>query len=173
MRQLSVSLIMIFAACRTENVPVAQQKAIGEPGEFFGKPVLITEMTSTEQGVFYESNGALKIVLELRDGHYRYWLGSDLQANDLSGYHLQGMYTAIGPNITLCGVNPPFNQWRFRKMNEVKTLWSLGAARTWRDQERYGTILLPIRMKAEEAWEEGPPNEMLFHSILNAGKQQR
>ena len=78
-----------------------------------------------QNGVFFTYTGYMSTVLELKDGHFRYWFESDAKDSDEPKYPLSGEYSTVGNTITLKHdkIFPPQSQWTFRAVNGVITLW--------------------------------------------------
>lgn len=129
---------------------------ISESGDAHGTSVMVTPMQSVEEGVYFFRNGFSTLILELRDGRYRYWFSSDVISGDEPKYPLTGRYTTIGPTIRLESEQRYIqDQWTFRKLNGETTLWRPNALEYWsakRAFDYYG-VLYPTKLKPEDVWQ--------------------
>lgn len=129
-----------------------------ESGESHGIRVVVTPMQNPEEGVYFFSNGYSTVILELRDGRYRYWFWSDVLSNEAPKHPLTGRYTSTGSTVRLEHTQRHMqDSWTFRKLNEETTLWRPAAITSWRDKRAfdYFGILYPTNLKPEDIWQKG------------------
>jgi hypothetical protein len=119
-----------------------------------------------QNGVFVTYTGCMNIVIELKDGKFRYWFESDEKKPDESVYPLTGNYTVSDNRIVLA--HPKIHPYRytFRSVDGKSTLWredaikmdeegrfSLGPSSKYTfDSCGTGSILVLSPRKAEKAW---------------------
>ncbi len=116
------------------------------------------------EGVFFTYTGYMTTVLELKDGHFRYWFESDVKLPKEPAYPLTGQYTLMGETIVLNHDHIFQKQWTYRAINGVTALWrpdAVSGITTLTDAElkrilRYGagSILVAVEKPAEEVWRE-------------------
>jgi hypothetical protein len=158
--------VVIFTGCST--APVALPTAplplpiisfeVETNGAKGSDLVTVQTMPSIEEGVFDFNNGLSGLLLELRNGQYRYWFYSDTGTySDLHSnkYPLAGTYTTNGPIIQLIHEDTSMQKvWVFRKLNGKTTLWRPNALQHWqtnRALDFYG-ILSPTDLKNMGRW---------------------
>lgn len=126
------------------------------------------EVGVPKDGVFL-TRGWHSIVLELKGGKFRYWFVSDAKIKGLERkYPLEGSYKTEGDKITL--EHPTMidleSNWTVRTVDGVTTLWRQDALEIWKKGELQiyspdkghflgsgaGSILVPTKRSAEEAW---------------------
>ena len=115
-----------------------------------------------QNGVFFTYTGYMTTVLELTDGHFRYWFESDVKLKDEPKYPLSGEYSTVGDTITLKHDQVFQKQWAFRAVNDVITLWRPDALESYKTDKtvamphlkKYGTgsILVLSDKPAEDLW---------------------
>ncbi len=123
-----------------------------------------------QNGVFFTCTGFMTTVLELKDGHFRYWFESDVKMLDEPNYPLTGEYSINGDTLTLKHKQISQPQWAFRAVNSIITLWRPDAMDSYKTDKRLdlkrltsyglGSILVYTDKPAEELWKHrGPPSE--------------
>lgn len=114
-----------------------------------------------QNGVFFTYTGHMTTVLELKDGHFRYWFESDLKQPKEPQYPLTGEYSVAGSAITLKHDEVSQPQWTFRTVDGQITLWRPDAIESYSKERkldttfsRYGngSILVISDKSAEEVW---------------------
>lgn len=141
-----------------------------------------------QNGVFV-TYGWHSIVLELKDGKFRYWFSSDAKGEDVA-YPLEGSYTTSEDKIVLKHHRfiPLESNWTFRSIDGVVTLWRSDAMQLAASKERKldlylsgkgnffrtggGSILVPSKASAEEAWK-SPQVATLSEEEYKALKQKQ
>jgi hypothetical protein len=112
-------------------------------------------MSGVEEGVYFFKNAFSTLILELRDGHYRYWFSSDVSIGDEPAYPLVGRYSVSGAVVELEHKHPVVQgQWTFTKLNGETTLWRPAAIKDWsatHTLDPYG-VLHATKLKPEEIW---------------------
>lgn len=119
-------------------------------------------------GVYVTSTGYMKTVIELKDGHFRYWFESDMKDSDPPVYPLTGTYSVDGNSIKLEHAQVGQKEWTFRTVNGVVTLWRPDALKAETKGTSFqafyplgmenffrcgsGSILVATKVKGEEAW---------------------
>jgi hypothetical protein len=122
-----------------------------------------------QNGVFFTYTGHMTTVIELKDGHFRYWFESDFKFAKEPRYPLTGEYTVSDNTITLKHDEVSQRQWTFRTVDSLLTLWRLDAIESFskkRELEvsflrRFGVggILVSSDKPAEYLWtHRGPPS---------------
>lgn len=125
--------------------------------------------TKSQNGVFFTYTGYMTTVLELKDGHFRYWFETDSNLPNEPKYPLTGEYSMTGGTITLRHDKVSQSQWTFRAMDGRLTLWRSDAIESYsKDHKldttllrRYGngSILVLTDKTAEDVWKHrGPPS---------------
>jgi hypothetical protein len=117
-------------------------------------------MERVVEGVYFFDAGLSKLVLELKEGHYRYWFSTDARSVPEPTYPMTGKYSAHGATIQLLnhGHTNLEDVWTFRKIDGTSTLWRPNAIRAWHEHrgfDGYG-ILYPTHVRAEEIWLKSP-----------------
>ncbi len=123
------------------------------------------EAASAPEGVFV-TYGWHNMVIELKDGKFRYWFSSDVKGADLEG--LEGTYSSEGDKIVLTHPKlfPLVSNWTVRSVDGIVTLWRSDALKLSEDgkldlyrmgkdnffRSGGGSILVPSKKTAEEAW---------------------
>ena len=126
------------------------------------------ETASPPEGVFvtYGFGVGHNTVVELKGGKFRYWFSSDRKGADVEA--LEGTYTADGDKIVLTHPKliPLVSEWTVRSIDGVVTLWRSDALKLLEEDKLdlyrigkdnffrtgNGSILVPSRKTAEEAW---------------------
>ena len=114
-------------------------------------------------GVYFTWTGFETTVLELRDGHFRYWFASDAKSPVDPVYPLSGDFTVAGDIITLIHPQVYRPKWAFRLVDGLATLWMPEALQEYRSdrhflkprrlrQQGLGSVLVASRKSAEEIW---------------------
>jgi len=115
----------------------------------------VTPMAGVEEGVYFFKNGFSTLILELRDGQYRYWFSSDVGIDDEPAYPLIGQYSATGPVVHLEHKHWIVqDEWTFTRLNGQPTLWRPAAIKYWSTTptlDSYG-VLYPTKLKPEDIW---------------------
>ena len=145
---LRLLMYPLLACIYTVSVFAAEE----QPQLASGKP---------QNGVFFTHTGYMTTVLELKDGHFRYWFNSDAKLPQEPNYPLVGEYTISGNTITLKHEQVSQKQWTFRTVNGFITLWRPDAM-DYKPDTKFdithlknvgaGSILTLTEKKAEEAW---------------------
>lgn len=116
-------------------------------------------MQGVEEGIYFFKNSFSTLILELRDGQYRYWFSSDVGIGDEPAYPLMGRYSAKGSVLQLEQKHPIVQgEWTFMKLNGEPTLWRPAAIKDWsatRTLDPYG-VLHPTELKPEDIWKNQP-----------------
>jgi hypothetical protein len=123
----------------------------------------------SQNGVFFTYTGYMTTVLELKDGHFRYWFETDVKRPKEPDYPLTGEYSISSDTITLKHDLVSQREWTFRAVNGIVTLWrpeALDGSKTDKslDLKRLksyglGSILVATDKPAEELWKHrGPPS---------------
>lgn len=123
-----------------------------------------------QNGVFFTYTGYMTTVLELKDGHFRYWFESDAKLLEEPNYPLAGEYSISGDTITLKHDQVFQKQWTFKSVNNIVTLWRPDAIDGYKSDKgldfkhlkSYGTgsILVGTDKTAEALWKHrGPPSQ--------------
>jgi len=126
------------------------------------------ESTEPKDGVYVTYSLGHSTVLELKDKRFRYWFTSDRIPLEKIDYPLEGDFTTVGDSIVLeyRNVTQLQSNWTFRTVEGVVTLWrpdALDMLEEGRlDLNRVGkktsfltgsgSILVPSKKTAEEAW---------------------
>ena len=132
----------------------------GEPAVAESKP---------QNGVFFTYTGYMTTVLELKDGHFRYWFESDHKPLKEPQYPLTGEYSVSGNAITLKHGEVSQPQWSFRTVDGQLSLWRPDAIESYGKSGKldvtgfkgfgHGDILIVTDKPAEELWaHRGPPS---------------
>lgn len=113
-------------------------------------------MAGVEEGVYhFIVPGFSQLVLELRNGQYRYWFSSDVGIDDEPVYPLTGQYTVTGSVVHLERKHPIVqDEWTFMRLNGQPTLWRPAAIKAWtatRTLDHYG-VLYPTKLRPEDIW---------------------
>jgi hypothetical protein len=125
--------------------------------------------TKPRDGVFFSYTGYMTTVLELKDGHFRYWFESDVKSPKEPPYPLTGEYSVAGSTITLKHDEVSQREWMFRTVNGRPTVWCPDAIESFSKDgkldmtflERFGcgSILIHADKSADEAWKQrGAPS---------------
>jgi len=151
-------LVMCCLGCSTqrqqsESYPVPLEP---EAGLIDGRHHVVSPMKGVEEGVYFFDAGLSKLVLELRNGRFRYWFSSDARDAFEPAYPVTGKYLARGATIQLLHPTDTYleDTWTFRKIDETTTLWRPLSIKAWHEQrgfDFYG-VLYPTDRKAEEVW---------------------
>jgi hypothetical protein len=153
----SVLLLAVCVGCstpasRTAHYPVPSYP---EPGEIAGQQRIVSPMNGVEEGVYYFNAGLSKLVLELRNGRFRYWYLTDLKIGPEPKYPVAGKYLVRGATVQLLHAELDLQDvWTFRKIDDVTTLWRPDAIKSWHEKrgfDGYG-ILYVTEHNAEEIW---------------------
>ena len=126
-----------------------------EPGEIDGKQQVVSPMKRVEEGVYYFNAGLSKLVLELRNGRFRYWFFTDAAGGSNSTYPVTGKYSARGATIQLlCAPGDLEDVWTFRKIDSATTLWRPNAVRCWHEKKGFDCygVLYATERKPEDIW---------------------
>lgn len=114
-----------------------------------------------QNGVFFTYTGYMTTVLELKDGHFRYWFESDVKLPKEPQYPLTGKYSVSGDTISLKNDQVSQKQWTFRTFDGILTLSRPDAMDDSKPDKidlkhlkSYGTgsILILTDKPAEEIW---------------------
>jgi hypothetical protein len=98
-----------------------------------------------QNGVFFTYTGYETTVLELKDGHFRFWFESDTKSPREPDYPFSGEFTINGDTITLKHAQMRFRtQWAFRTVDGILTLW---LPESLNQYERSKSYLDPTRLK--------------------------
>ena len=112
-------------------------------------------MGSVEEGVYYFNTGLSKLVLELKNGRFRYWYMTDGGEGPEPTYPVTGTYSAQGATIQLIhGEDYLQDVWTFRKIDGATTLWRPNAIKCWHEKrgfDGYGVLYVTER-KPEDVW---------------------
>ena len=125
------------------------------------------EVAAATDGVFV-TYGMHNIVLELKDGKFRYWFSSDAGSGEERGNPLEGTYTAEGDKLVLKHdkMIPLEKNWTARSVDGLVTLWRSDAIGMLEKgtldlsgpgYQRFpfvgaGSIIVPVQRTAEDAW---------------------
>jgi hypothetical protein len=120
-------------------------------------------------GVFFTYTGYMTTVLELEDGHFRYWFESDKKSTTEPIYPLSGVYSITNNTIVLKHDQVFQKQWTFRTVNGYLTLWRPDAMK-FKPETKFdlkqltsfgaGSILTRTDKPAESVWKHrGPPSQ--------------
>jgi len=126
-----------------------------EVGEVQGHSLIVATMGGVEVGTFFFKNGFSTLILELKDGRFRYWFSSDVPVPDQPAYPVTGEYSIEGPRIKLMHKERRLqDEWTFRKLNDETTLWRPTAITWWRDKRAFDFfgVLYPTELKPEDIW---------------------
>lgn len=122
----------------------------------------VPQAARPQNGVFKLANGYSSTVLELKDGHFRYWFRSDVAYIDPvtrrePHYPLSGKYLLRGDTVILEHDQIFQKQWTFRMLNGVLTLWRTEAIDYYNREKRFDSygILRSTSKPAEKAWADG------------------
>lgn len=106
-------------------------------------------MGSGEEGVYYFNAGLSKLVLELKNGRFRYWYMTDGGEGTEPTYPVTGKYLACGATIQLIHTEDYLQDiWTFRKIDGVTTLWRPNAIKSWHEKrgfDSYGVLYVTER----------------------------
>ena len=110
-----------------------------------GKDPRVGPMESPREGVFQFRNRAFSgLVLELRQGRFRYWFFSDVPCKDTPRYPVEGTYTTQGPVISLLHPHRLVQKkWIFLELDGKPSLWRPSALEYWVESEMlsaYGVL---------------------------------
>jgi hypothetical protein len=126
------------------------------------------EKARPQNGVFV-TYGWHTIVLELKNGKFRYWFSSDVKG-EVVAYPLEGTYSTTEDKIVLKHYKfiPIESIWTFRTVDGVLTMWRSDAMKLADSKDRKfdvypigkenfhriggGWILVPTKKSGEEAW---------------------
>ena len=121
--------------------------AADPPGILTAKP---------RDGVYARGDIFSATVLELKDGHFRYWFESDLKSKRDPEYPLTGDYVFEGDKVVLNNARISVGQrtWTFRMREGEVILLRPSAVDVYdhnHELEAWG-VLYPTKKTAEEAW---------------------
>jgi hypothetical protein len=123
-----------------------------EQGVVEGKRLIVSPMHTVEGGVYFLDMGFSYTILELMDGHFRYWFSTDVLTSHPK-YPVTGSYTVDDATVRLIHKgNGVEDIWTFRKINDGTTLWRPNAVKSWHEEKIFDSfgILLPTNLKPEE-----------------------
>jgi|SRR6185503_964380 hypothetical protein len=169
MKQVVATLaLVICAGCATEprqtpkqSGPIDQSKSAQsntsdlEVGAVQEHLLKVATMDHGEEGTFFFKNGFSTLILELKDGRFRYWFSSDVSGLDEPAYPVTGEYSIEGARIRLMHKEWRLqDQWTFRRLNTETTLWRPTAIEWWRVKRAFDFfgVLYPTDLKPEDIW---------------------
>ena len=131
-----------------------------------------TPIGTVKEGVYFLGGMFQTIIVELKDGQFRFWFSSDMKlSGDLTRYPHTGKYGTNGGEITFVTTNSyvrrglggetsytnhlvQTNRWTFMTHDGKTTLWRPEALKQWKEKREldgYG-ILFSTDKKLEEIW---------------------
>ena len=127
-----------------------------EPGEIEGEQRIVTPMNDVEEGVYYFNAGLSRLVLELKNGRFRYWYSTDGWGGEpRPTYPVTGKYSVCGATVQLLHTEDDLQDvWTFRKIDGATTLWRPNALKWWHEErgfDGYGVLYFTER-KPEDVW---------------------
>jgi hypothetical protein len=116
-----------------------------------------------QEGVFFSYTGYTATVLELKDGHFRYWWEStEMKMPKEPVYPVTGDYSTLGDTITLerDGIGNLQSHWTFRSLDGAVTLWRRDAMGSFKIDKylnmikKYGgdSLLVKTDKPANDVW---------------------
>ena len=149
---LSLCVSCSTPASRTERYPLPDNPEAGKIGDM---QRIVSPMNSVEEGVYYFSTGFSTLILELREGRFRYWFWSDVKGLPEPSYPVTGKYLARGPTVQLLHNEVTLQDvWTFRKIDVITTMWRPNALKWWHEKRCYDGygVLYPTERKPEDVW---------------------
>jgi len=155
-----IFLSSTFVGCSTHKAvlpTIASREAYpipnySEQGVVEGKQLIVSPMHAVEEGVYFLDTGFSYTILELKDGHFRYWFSTDVLTSHPK-YPVAGNYTVNDATVRLIHKgNGVEDIWTFRKINDETTLWRPNAVKSWHKEKGFDSygILLPTKLKPED-----------------------
>jgi hypothetical protein len=130
-------------------IPFLVALAIGE--SFAGLP---GKPSKLKEGVYAHTDPYNKEIVELRNGHFRYWFSSDMKTNLDPTYPLSGPYDYKDGVLVLHHEQIYQSKFRFRAFKGVATLWNDIALSYWRTHpnDKQFRTLFEQQYTPEEIW---------------------
>src|SRR5436190_21862655 len=102
-----------------------------------------TPLSSVKEGGYFQRNMFSTKILELTNGHFRYWLRSDMRTPWDPTYPLKGNYATNGGTVILLDTQVYETNWTFMSYLGQTTLWRPSALQEWHERGKidpYGVL---------------------------------